>query len=214
MPDKRIVVHEDGPTPGGWVNSQGDRRGAAGFKNGKNNRKYIPGLRVGSLTVVDRDGGTDKHPKYRVRCDCGKEYTLSGSSLSVVRGCKKCNPGGQKRKYGNRLILEVPLYRSWVSMRRRCNPNTKDPRNKNWAGKGVRVCDEWQDFSKFEEWSLANGYREGLSLDRIDSDGNYEPSNCEWVTRSVNSKRCRAQYRFEKITTWDHIPLEAMWGAP
>lgn len=99
-------------------------------------------------------------------------------------------------------------------MRRRCNPNTKDPRNKNWAGKGVRVCDEWQDFSKFEEWSLANGYREGLSLDRIDSDGNYEPSNCEWVTRSVNSKRCRAQYRFEKITTWDHIPLEAMWGAP
>jgi hypothetical protein len=74
------------------------------------------------------------------------------------------------------------IYSIWSGMRSRCDPNNKKT-NPNHAGKGIRVCDEWQnDFESFMEWSKENGYIESVtSLDRIDSNGNYDPSNCRWV---------------------------------
>ena len=155
------------------------------------------GDRRGKLLVtgVDPDG-TARHPRYFVRCDCGSEYGVRGGTLSSALGCKKCRPGGAKRKYGNRTVQNLKLYHSWISMRRRCDPTVEPERNKRWALRGITVCDEWKLFEVFEEWALANGYEPGLSLDRVDNDGNYEPGNCEWVTRSVNSQRARALYRF------------------
>lgn len=202
-----------------FSNKHGDRRGVTGHANlsaWRKKNKIEPGLRRGRLTVISRDGGTDRHPRYRVRCDCGVEYTISGGTLSVARGCKKCRPGGAKRKYGERLSNQTPIYLSWVGMRRRCKPGTTDPHNARWGSRGIRVCDEWsKSFEAFEKWSLANGYKPGLSLDRIDVDGNYEPANCQWVTRSVNSKRCRAQYtvvRVRPLFEDGHFPIEFLWG--
>lgn len=93
------------------------------------------------------------------------------------------------------------LYHAWIQMRRRCNIEITDGRNDRWAHRGIRVCEEWENsFETFEKWSLANGYLPGLSLDRYpDNDGNYEPSNCEWTTRSINSKRARALYDFVPV---------------
>lgn len=83
----------------------------------------------------------------------------------------------------------------WYGMKARCY-STSLPKqtSKVYRDKGIHVCDEWlNSFDSFYVWSMSNGFRPGLSLDRIDSDGNYEPSNCQWISRQDNSKK--AGYR-------------------
>ena len=73
------------------------------------------------------------------------------------------------------------LYRIWANMKSRCsNPNVDNYRF--YGGRGIKVCDEWQDFISFRFWAITNGYADDLTLDRINNDGNYEPSNCRWDT--------------------------------
>lgn len=78
-----------------------------------------------------------------------------------------------------------PLYRIWCAMKQRClNPNNK--RYASYGGRGIAICSEWlNDYSAFREWAVANGYEndKDLSIDRIDNDGNYEPSNCRWADK-------------------------------
>lgn len=77
----------------------------------------------------------------------------------------------------------------WRGMKRRCsNPNYGQ--YKNYGGRGIKVCDEWNnEYIAFRDWALSHGYEENLTLDRIDNDGNYEPNNCQWITKSENSKK-------------------------
>ncbi|QEG13554.1 hypothetical protein MARVELLAND_23 [Bacillus phage vB_BspM_MarvelLand] len=82
------------------------------------------------------------------------------------------------------------LHTIWRHMRQRCM-NPKDRAYENYGGKGVSICSEWDTFSEFMHWALTNGYAEGLTIDRLDSNGDYEPNNCEWVTRSENTRRAR-----------------------
>lgn len=74
------------------------------------------------------------------------------------------------------------LYGIWLSMKDRCE-NPKATPYKYYGAKGVKVCDEWSEYENFKSWSLENGYKQGLSIDRIDVNGNYCPDNCRWVTR-------------------------------
>lgn len=76
-----------------------------------------------------------------------------------------------------------PLYGKWWDMKSRCYRPNRDRYN-CYGGRGIKVCDEWKDdFKAFYDWAIAAGWKEGLTLDRIDVDGNYEPSNCKWVTK-------------------------------
>lgn len=88
---------------------------------------------------------------------------------------------------GKRYI-RPKLYHVWVAMKKRCqNPNHN---SYQWyGGKGIKVCDLWQDYAPFREWSINHGYRKGLVIDRINSDGNYEPDNCRWVKPIQNQPR-------------------------
>lgn len=91
------------------------------------------------------------------------------------------------------------LYMIWSSMKRRCeNPNM--PKYKYYGAKGIKVCGEWHSFPKFKEWAKANGYVDGLSLDRIDSSRDYEPDNCQWMTLSDNATKS-----LERIVTVDGV---------
>lgn len=93
---------------------------------------------------------------------------------------------------------DVRLYSIWKGMNKRCNnPNAVD--YKWYGGKGVKVCEEWKDYLKFREWSLEHGYRIGLTIDRIDNSKGYEPSNCQWLTQSENSKKRQREGKFQVI---------------
>lgn len=82
------------------------------------------------------------------------------------------------------------LYTEWQNMKRRCTNKNR----KTWhryGGRGITFCESWKTFAPFKEWALNNGYEDYLTLDRIDGDGNYEPSNCQWIPLKANSlKRC------------------------
>lgn len=83
-----------------------------------------------------------------------------------------------------------PLFRVWINIKRRCDDKNA-PYHKNYGGRGIILHKEWYDFKTFYDWSIENEWKKGLSIDRINNDGNYEPSNCRWTTRATQQRNTR-----------------------
>lgn len=123
-------------------------------------------------------------------CECGtvKEISRYNVERGAVKSCGclfKEHPNNTKHSGSG-----TRLYIIWKGIRQRCNnPNCKI--FKNYGGRGIKLCDEWNDFNNFKEWAMINGYKDNLSIDRIDVNGNYTPDNCRWVTNKIqaNNKR-------------------------
>lgn len=147
-------------------------------------------------TIISYDVPPSKsrHKQVLVECTCGTQKIIK---LSVIKngysqgcGCKrslKISENTRKRntthgKSGTRL------HRIWKLIRQRCN-NINATGYNNYGGKGIKLCPEWNDFLTFEAWAIENGYEEGLTLERVDPNKDYEPSNCEWITKSQNIAR-------------------------
>lgn len=97
-----------------------------------------------------------------------------------------------KRKYEHHLKSYTSLYNIWRQMRQRCN-NPKDESYHWYGGRGIKVCWRWNySFIEFQKWALSHGYKEGLTIDRIDINKGYQPTNCQWLSRSDNSKKAHA----------------------
>lgn len=162
-------------------------------------KNYI-GEKYNRLTVLDEiDGFYGKHKvKFFVcRCDCGKVVRERKSDVlrSVIKSCgcyKRDITIERSTKHGaSQGGKQTRLYRVWANMKRRCY-DKKHKFFKDYGGREIRVCDEWRkSFSTFRDWALSNGYSDDLTIDRIDVNGNYEPSNCRWVTNAFqqNNKR-------------------------
>lgn len=158
------------------------------------------GQRQGRLTCVEylglrkrKDGHNDKI--WRCKCDCGNEKILtsqrflSGKTRSC--GCYKKQLIHERLYKGyNKKLASV-----FSCMKRRCY-DSKSEYYYNYGGRGIKICQEWlDDYWKFQEWAYANGYKDGLTIDRIDNNGNYEPSNCGWVTMKTQSNNKRNNRR-------------------
>lgn len=157
--------------------------------------KDYTGQRFGKLVVLglSEKRGKSGHKYYRCLCDCGKEKDISASHL-VTGASKSCGCGvllALKKRNTTHGMSRSRLFTIWMGMKRRCmNPNEKS--YVYYGGRGISICDEWKaDFMAFHDWSVNNGYAENLSIDRIDSDGNYEPSNCRWVPLSEQNRNKR-----------------------
>ena len=152
--------------------------------------KDLRGSVFGRWTVIEKAESRKRMAVWKCRCECGTEkevyqkHLLSGASTSC--GCIRNEQASKRMKESNPAEIKhnmhhTRLYGKWRNMKHRChNPNDRNYRY--YGGKGIKVCDEWQEFIPFMEWALKNGYNEGLSIDRIDFDGNYEPKNCRWLT--------------------------------
>jgi hypothetical protein len=147
----------------------------------------LTGQRFGKLVVESRHPENTKHGNRRwiCRCDCGGEVTVSGGNLnnrhSISCGCVRRPHGG----------FGTALHNVWCGIKKRCL-NSNNHGYKDYGGRGIRICSEWLEFIPFRDWALANGYQKGLQIDRIDVNGNYEPSNCRFVTATVNNQNKRS----------------------
>lgn len=132
------------------------------------------------------------------RCSCGTERVVLLRSVTSGRskscGCLNREVSRKVNRRGNDLLglppkREDPLYGIWASMKQRCC-NPKHTHYANYGGRGIRICSDWfQYYPVFREWAMKNGFQPGLTIDRIDNDGNYEPSNCQWISRAANSRK-------------------------
>jgi len=82
------------------------------------------------------------------------------------------------------------FYNSWLNMKSRCFRKT-NPKYPRYGGRGISVCEDWLNIKNFSKWALENGWEPGKVLDRINNDGNYEPTNCQWISSSENSRKKR-----------------------
>lgn len=165
--------------------------------------KDLVGQRFGALIVVSfggREGVNGRYYYWNCVCDCGGELRTRSDTLSSGRSksCHKCFKGLDRH----------PLYHVWSAMKNRCY-SEKNKQYKDYGGRGIKVCDEWNDknFISFYNWAIKNGYREGLCIDRKENDGDYEPSNCKFVTYDTNLLNRRntiwLDYRGEKVLLRD-----------
>jgi len=109
--------------------------------------------------------------------------------LSAGKLAKSCGCASNKLKQKHNES-HTKLYRVWDSMKRRIL-NSNHKAYKNYGGRGITICDEWLEFIPFRDWSLNNGYQEGLEIDRENNDKGYCPENCRWVTRKENMRNMR-----------------------
>lgn len=146
----------------------------------------MPAEKYGNLTVIQNTGKADSSGNaiWLCQCDCGRLVEKSSRYLhrdTVTHSCG-CMRGFAHTKHGDkkRHAKANRIYSIWRGMLWRCD---KQNQSKNsYSRRGISVCEEWHDYKTFKDWAIANGYADGLSIDRIDYYGNYEPNNCRWVT--------------------------------
>jgi hypothetical protein len=170
-----------------------------------NNRLQLVGKKFGRLTVVENVGSDKKWQQHwKCTCDCGTEIVVIGGSLTSGN-TKSCGCVGREKRLKHGLFSGCkkgkkwpPEVRTYYKMRVRCL-DPKYPQYKDYGGRGIKVCDRWLGeggLHRFLE-DMGNKPSKNHSLDRINNEGNYEPSNCRWATRLVQNRNSRHNVNVE-----------------
>ena len=185
----------------------------------KTDHANLVGTRFGRLTVKSVKRGRFKcgasYWLASCKCDCGKTKDVAVGNLKngLTKSCGCLNRELTARRSTKHGLCRPghrhPLYYVWWTMIQRCS-NPKTEMFHAYGGRGISVCDEWRNSSKsFFDWALSHGYRRGLSIDRIDSNGNYCPENCRWATaiQQANNQRTNHMITINGVTM-----TAAMWA--
>lgn len=174
-------------------------RKEAGKQNGTKRLIDLTGHRFGNLIVIERvENDKNGMPRWKCLCDCGKTVIKYGHTLrngtTTSCGCKtNDNISNSKKTHG---LSKHPLHSVWANMKDRCL-NKNNHAYSCYGGRGITICDEWMDFVTFFNWAIKNGYQSGLSIDRIDVNGNYCPDNCRWATDKEQANNQRNNHIIE-----------------
>lgn len=142
---------------------------------------------------------------FRCKCDCGVLMEVLKQNIAQTTGCRSCGHKGKPAPNRTHGMSRTPLFRLWKQMRQRCN-NPRDTSYKRYGGRGIRVCERWSDFSAF---AADMGPRpEGMTIDRIDTDGPYGPENCHWAT---DTEQARNKSNNRKLTIAGVTKCLAEW---
>lgn len=162
----------------------------------------LTGKRFGKWTVIKRSGiNSSGTAMWLCECDCGTIRAVRGTILrnGMSESC------GCIRTHG---LSNTRLHRIWSNMKQRCY-NKNNDRYNSYGGRGIKVCDEWMhDFMSFYNWSMVHGYKNNLTIDRIDVNKNYEPNNCRWLTNKKQQFNKRGNHLItykgttQTITEW------------
>lgn len=188
----------------------------------------LTGCRFGRLVVQCRTPKSECKSNeiwFTCRCDCGSVINVRGRHLRYgkVKSCGCLEKENRERLCQDRIThgeSKTRLYRTWNGMNERCN-NPNNSRYASYGGRGITVCDEWKKYESFRDWSVNNGYEDGLSIDRIDNDKGYCPENCRWITltQQANNKRTNTVFNDDgvnktiaELSKEYHIPYDTLFA--
>lgn len=170
-----------------------------GVENRNPPREDLTGKRFGRLTVIGRDFSKTNEVYWLCECDCKNKISACTHNLNsgAVLSCGCYRKEQAKINNTTHGMTGHPLHKIWLSIKKRYS----DQLQKSY--KGISICNEWQDFLNFYEWSINNGYKEGLLLSRNDIESGYSPDNCEWITKKeLMQKNFSKQYTYNNKTMY------------
>ena len=165
--------------------------------------KVEKGERYGRLSIIKEVKKRKGRRYFLCECDCGtkKEIDLSKLRSGNTKSCGCLNSELAIKRNSTHGMSKTRIYHIWAGIKDRIF-NKKATSYEYYGGRGIEVCSEWMEFEPFHEWAISNGYKENLTLERIDVNGNYCPENCTWITQKEQCYNTRSNliinYKGEK----------------